>query len=120
MRAALSHSAADGSYGRRDEIHSPLYSPGTKTPVAVRHCGRFGAVSKTVVGLSVHRGFESLPLRFPAEEVADLQASSGSAVTGSADSGWPLKDPLEVTFVQHSAATVRQAHQLPPLLARSR
>jgi hypothetical protein len=29
----------------------------------MRHCGRFGAVSKTVVGLSVHRGFESLPLR---------------------------------------------------------
>jgi hypothetical protein len=29
-----------------------------------------GAVSKTVVGLSVHRGFESLPLRFLVVAVA--------------------------------------------------
>jgi hypothetical protein len=44
-------------------IHSPLYSPGTLAPVVMRHCGRFGTVSKTVVGLTVDRGFESLPLR---------------------------------------------------------
>jgi hypothetical protein len=50
------------------EIHSPLYSPGTQTPVVMRHCGRFGAVSKTVVGLTVHRGFESLPLRLRARD----------------------------------------------------
>jgi hypothetical protein len=30
----------------------------------VRHCGRFGAVSKTVDGGNVVREFESLPLRY--------------------------------------------------------
>jgi hypothetical protein len=63
MRAALSRSTAEGSHNGAAEIHSPLHSPGTQTPVVMRHCGRFGAVSKTVVGLTVHRGFESLPLR---------------------------------------------------------
>ena len=46
------------------EIHSPLYSPGTRTPAVMRHCGRLAAVSKTVAGRKVRRGFESLPLRF--------------------------------------------------------
>src|SRR6266545_1916156 len=63
---------------RRAEIHSPLHSPGTQAPVVMRHCGRFGAVSKTVVGRKVHRGFESLPLRFvgrnPWREQGFLQA----------------------------------------------
>jgi hypothetical protein len=45
------------------EIHSPLYSSGTQTPVVMRHCGRFGTVSKTVDGGNVVREFESLPLR---------------------------------------------------------
>ncbi len=35
------------------EIHSPLYSPGTEPAVVLRHCGRLGAVSKTVVGRKV-------------------------------------------------------------------
>src|SRR5918999_1363665 len=73
MRAALSRSLPIGSPSPRAEIHSPLYSPGTQTPVVMRHCGRFGAVSKTVVGLTVHRGFESLPLRFRACSSVDLQ-----------------------------------------------
>jgi hypothetical protein len=30
-------------------IHSPLYSPGTLAPAVMRHCGRFGTGSKTVV-----------------------------------------------------------------------
>ena len=46
------------------EIHSPLHSPGTQTPVAMRPCSRFGAVSKTVGGLWVPRGFESHHLRY--------------------------------------------------------
>jgi hypothetical protein len=45
------------------EIHSPLHSPGTQAPVLMRRSGRFGAVSKTVDGRKVVRGFESLPLR---------------------------------------------------------
>jgi hypothetical protein len=44
------------------EIHSPLYSPGTQTPVVMWHCGRFGAVSKPLYA-QAYRGFESLPLR---------------------------------------------------------
>src|SRR5918996_751099 len=44
-----------GSRSPRAEIHCPLYSPGTQTPVVMRHCGRFGAVSKTVVRASVPR-----------------------------------------------------------------
>ena len=35
----------------------------------MRHCGRFGAVSKTVDGRKVVRGFESLPLRSKSREV---------------------------------------------------
>jgi len=46
------------------EIHSPLHSPAMQTPVVMWHCGRFGAVSKTVAGRKVRRGFESLPLRW--------------------------------------------------------
>jgi hypothetical protein len=34
----------------------------------MRDCGGFDAVSKTVVGLTVHRGFESLPLRLAGRE----------------------------------------------------
>ena len=65
----------------RAEIHSPLHSPGIPIPVVMRDCGRFDAVSKTVVGLSVHRGFESLPLRFRPLFPADLQrVSAGPAI----------------------------------------
>jgi hypothetical protein len=63
------------------EIHSPLYSPGTQAPVVMRHCGRFGAVSKTVVGLTVHRGFESLPLRYKRQRFESSRAHSSSVQT---------------------------------------
>jgi hypothetical protein len=53
------------------EIHSPLHSPGTQAPVVMRHSGRFGAVSKTVDGGNVVRGFESLPLRLKASDRAE-------------------------------------------------
>ena len=43
------------------EIHSPLYSPGNQTLAAMRYCGRFGAVSKTVVRLSAHEGSNPSP-----------------------------------------------------------
>ena len=49
------------------EIHSPLHSPGMQVPAVMRHCERFGAVSKTVDGGNVVREFESLPLRYKSE-----------------------------------------------------
>src|SRR5215207_5090414 len=42
-RAPLPRGRTNG----RPRFIPPLYSPGTQTPVVVRHCGRFGAVSKT-------------------------------------------------------------------------
>jgi hypothetical protein len=42
-------------------IHSPLYSPGTLAPDVMRHCGRFAAVSKTVVGLWSTEGSNPSP-----------------------------------------------------------
>jgi hypothetical protein len=52
---------------RRDrQIHSPSHSPGLGALALVRDCGQFGAVSKTVDGRKVVRGFESLPLRLKA------------------------------------------------------
>jgi hypothetical protein len=33
----------------------------------MRHCGRFGAVSKIADGRTVVRGFESVPLRYKNE-----------------------------------------------------
>src|SRR5215217_3204002 len=67
--------------GRTDaaaEIHSPLYSPATRTPVVMWRCGRFNAVSKTVDGRKVVRGFESLPLRI-AEPIVEQAKDSGPA-----------------------------------------
>jgi hypothetical protein len=63
MRAALSRSGAEGRATAAAEIHSPLHSPAMLIPVVMRDCGGFGAVSKTVDGRKVVRGFESLPLR---------------------------------------------------------
>jgi hypothetical protein len=57
------YAAADASHKRPAEIHSPLHSPAMLIPVVMRDCGGFGAVSKTVDGRKVVRGFESLPLR---------------------------------------------------------
>ena len=43
------------------KFHFPWHSPDTAAPLYQRLGGLSGAASKTVVGLTVHRGFESLP-----------------------------------------------------------
>jgi hypothetical protein len=60
MRAALSLRCGCVAQTRRLRFIPP-YSPGTLAPVVMRHCGRFGTVSKTVDGRKVVRGSNPSP-----------------------------------------------------------
>jgi hypothetical protein len=66
LQSKATEQRAAGEHLLALQIPFPLAFPDTAAPLYQRLGGLSGAASKTVVGLTVHRGFESLPLRFSA------------------------------------------------------
>jgi hypothetical protein len=95
-RLPADDTADTASPKRRAEIHSPLHSPGTQAPGVMRHCGRFGAVSKIAGAPGSLEGSNPSPSVCPGND-------GRSTCRGAADASLGLAEHLAVVHTRQVA-----------------